>query len=176
LTDPGDAWSIEKLSSRHDRSAFDCGRPMLTDWLKTRAGQFEKRDLARTYVAVRTGGTVVVGYYALSNHRVAHDVLPPDQSKGLPRLDVPVVLLGRLAVDRTAQGKGLGSLLLIDALRRSQHLAEHVGVRAVEVDAIDDDARRFYLKFGFTPLLDDPNHLLLPMHVVRKLDLPPFRA
>ena len=92
----------------------------------------------------------------------------------MPRLDVPVVLLGRLAVDRSVQGQGLGSLLLIDALRRAQHLAEHVGIRAVEVDAIDEAARQFYSRFGFVPLLDDPNHLFLPMPVIRKLGLPPF--
>jgi GNAT superfamily N-acetyltransferase len=93
--------------------------------------------------------------------------------KGLPRLDVPVVLLGRLAVDRTTQGQGLGSLLLIDALRRVQHLAEQVGIRAVEVDAIDDAARQFYLRFGFVSLLDASNHLFLSTQVIRKLELPP---
>jgi GNAT superfamily N-acetyltransferase len=87
---------------------------------------------------------------------------------------VPVVLLGRLAVDRTVQGRGLGSFLLIDALRRAQHSSEQVGIRAVEVDALDDAARRFYLKFGFVSLADDLNHLFLAMHVVRKLGLPPL--
>lgn len=149
---------------------------MLTDWLKQRAGQFDQRDLARTYVVVKAGEPAVLGYYALSNHRVSFDALPPDQSKGPPRLDVPVILLGRLAVDRAAQERGLGSHLLIDALRRARNLAEHIGVRAVKVDAIDEEARRFYLKIGFTALLDDPKHLLIPMHVVRKLDLPPFEA
>jgi GNAT superfamily N-acetyltransferase len=130
--------------------------------------------MARTYVATKSGDRIVLGYYAISNHRVTHDALPAKEAKGLPRLDVPVVLVGRLAVDRSVQGQGLGSLLLIDALRRSQHLAEHIGVRAVEVDAIDDAARLFYLKFGFVPLLDDPNHLMLSMHIIRKLDLPPL--
>jgi GNAT superfamily N-acetyltransferase len=170
----GDGWKIERLGASHDRTAFDCGNPVLTDWMKQRAGQFEKRDLARTYVATRSGDRIVLGYYAISNHRVTHESLPAEEAKGLPRLDVHVVLLGRLAVDRSVQGRGLGSLLLIDALRRARHLAEHVGIRAVEVDAIDDSARRFYLKFGFVPLLDDPNHLFLSMHVIRKLGLPPL--
>ena len=86
-----------------------------------RASQFEKRDLARTYVATRRGETVVLGYYAISNHRVTHKALPADQAKGLPRLDVPVVLLGCLAVDGSAKGRGLCSLLLIDALRRAEY-------------------------------------------------------
>ncbi len=151
----GDDWRIERLGPSHDRTAFDCGNTILTDWLKQRASQFDKRDLARTYVATKSANRIVLGYYAISSHRVAYDALSADQSKGLPRLDVPVVLLARLAVDRSVQGLGLGSLLLIDALRRAQHLAEHVGVRAVEVDAIDDAARQFYLRFGFVPLLDD---------------------
>jgi GNAT superfamily N-acetyltransferase len=174
LADIVGGWSIERLGTHHERSAFDCGQLMLSDWLRQRAGQFEKRDLARTYVAVRKGEAVVLGYYALSNHRVSFEALPSDQAKGLPRLDAPTVLLGRLAVDRSAQGRGLGSLLLVDALRRAQQLSEQIGIRAVEVDAIDDAARNFYIKFGFTPLLDDPNHLFLPMRLVRALELPPL--
>jgi GNAT superfamily N-acetyltransferase len=175
-SNPPASWGIEKLARHHDRSAFDCGNVMLNEWLQLRAGQYEKKDLARTYVAVRPGDVVVLGYYALATHRVSYEALPPDQAKGLPRIDVPVVLLGRLAVDRTVQGQGLGSLLLIDALRRAQYISEQIGVRAIEVDAIDDAARRFYLKFSFSPLVDDQNHLFLPMHVLRKLDLPPLIA
>jgi GNAT superfamily N-acetyltransferase len=115
-----------------------------------------------------------LGYYAISTHGVGREDLPDDQAKGLPQIDVPVVLLGRLAVDRGAQGCGLGSLLMIDALRRIEGLAEQVGIRAVEVDAIDDAARNFYLKFGFVPLLDDPHHLFLPMSALRKLGLAPM--
>ena len=100
--------------------------------------------------------------------------LPADQAKGLPCIDVPVVLLGRLAVDRSMQGQGLGSLLLIDALRRIVHVANEVGVRAVEVHAIDDNARNFYLHYGFVPLRDDLRHLFVPLDVVRKLNLPPL--
>ena len=74
----------------------------------------------------------------------------------------------------SVHSQGVGSLLLVDALRRTQHLAEHVGVRAVEVDAIDDAARLFYLRFGFVPLLDDPNHLFLSVSVIRTLNLPPI--
>ena len=164
-------WNIERLSKDHDRSTFDCGQGPLNDWLKLRAGQFERRDLARTYVAVLPGERRVVGYYALTTHRVRFDALPDDLAKGVPKIDVPVILLGRLAVDVGAQGQGLGVFLLVDALRRSQLVSEQVGVRAVEVDAIDAAARRFYVKFGFTQLSDDPQHLFLPIHVVRRLNL-----
>jgi GNAT superfamily N-acetyltransferase len=105
---------------------------------------------------------------------VAFSDLPRGEAKGLPRIDVPVVLLGRLAVDRSMHGQGLGTFLLLDALRRCQRLADEVGVRAVEVDALDATARAFYLKYGFIPLEDDPNHLFLPMSTIRKLNLPPI--
>jgi GNAT superfamily N-acetyltransferase len=167
-------WIIEALNRRHDRTTFDCGQPMLTDWLTHRASQFHRKDLARTFVAIQPGDRAVCGYYALSSHQVLFDALPDSEGKGLPSIDVPVVLLGRLGVDRRIQGQGLGSLLLIDALRRVQRLAEELGIRAVEVDAIDQEARNFYLKHGFKPLLDDPAHLFMPLHVIRQLNLPPL--
>jgi predicted GNAT family N-acyltransferase len=105
---------------------------------------------------------------------VIYDVLPSTEAKGLPRLDIPVVLIGRLAVDQSVQGQGLGALLLVDALRRSMQISDQVGIRAVEVDALDDTARNFYSKFGFRPLLDDPRHLFLPMQEIRKLKLDPL--
>ena len=165
-------WDIQPLSRSHDRSSFDCGNETLNAWLEKRAGQWQRKGLARCYVAVRGDDSRVLGYYAISSHHVGHEALPADHAKGLPRIDVPVVLLGRLAVDKGVHGHGLGRLLLIDALRRAEHLADGLGIRAVKVDAIDETARRFYLRYGFTPLENDPNHLFLPMHVIRKLDLP----
>jgi GNAT superfamily N-acetyltransferase len=164
-------WIIERLAKNHDRSLFESGKPPLNDWLKLRAGQFDRKDLARTFVAVRSGESRVFGYYALSSHRVRFEALPEDQNRGLPKIDVPVVLLGRLAVDESVHGQGLASLLLIDALRRSLQVSSQIGIRAIEVDAIDDQARSFYLKYGFVPLRDDSNHLFLPLQTVRKLKL-----
>lgn len=164
-------WNIRRLDTAHDRAVFDCGQVMLNEWLRDRAGQFDRRDLSRTFVATRSGDARVVGYYAISTHRVVYESLPAAEAKGLPRLDVPVVLLGRLAVDLTVQGQGLGALLLVDALRRSLHISEQIGIRAVEGDPIDESARNFYLKFGFRPLLDEPRHLFLPMHEIRRLKL-----
>ena len=168
------SWIVERLGKRHDRTRFDCGNARLNEWLTQRAGQFDRRDLARAYAALRPGEPAVLGYYAVSSHTVRYETLPDDEAKGLPHIDVPVVLLGRLAVDRSVQGLGLGGFLLIDALRRAEHLARHLGVRAVEVDAVDDDARGFYAQHGFIALKDDPHHLLLPMTLVRKLGLPPL--
>ena len=157
------SWEVQRLDRSHERDGFDCGVPPLNHWLQELAGQYERRDLARTHVAVEKGQRKAVGYYAISSHQVSFDALPEDQAKGLPTIDISVVLLGRLAVDKTSQGQGLGAHLLIDALRRAHHISQHIGIRAVEVHAVDAMARRFYLKFGFVPLLDDQHHLFVPM-------------
>jgi GNAT superfamily N-acetyltransferase len=167
-------WDIHKLDKWHDKTSFDCGKPQLNEWLLRFAGQYERRDLSRTYVALRQGESKIFGYYALSNHQVSCEALPDDQAKGLPAIDIPVILLGRLAVDKSVQGQGLGEYLLIDALRRAAYISRHIGIRAVEVHAIDESARRFYLKYGFVSLTDDRCHLFLPIQVIRKLNLPPL--
>lgn len=168
-------WIIEPFEKkRHDRTGFDCGVAALNDWLATKVSQFDKKDLARTYVLVCQGDSAIKGYYALSNHMVVYEALPNDQAQGLPPIDIPVVLIGRLAVDLSAQGEGLGEFLLIDALRRAEYLADRIGVQAVEVDAINKAAKQFYERYGFLSLADDPHHLFLPMKVIRKLKLPPL--
>ena len=170
----GSRWDIQKLDGSHDRAPFDCGKPALNDWLQRLASLYERRDLARVYAAVESNRQRVVGYYAVSAHQVVYEALLDEQAKGLPLIDVPVILLGRLAVDKTVQRRGLGEHLLLDALRRADHISRHVGVRAVEVHALDQSARAFYLKYGFVTLRDDQHHLYLPMHVIRKLHLPPI--
>ena len=164
-------WAIERLAKHHDRSAFECGQRSLSDWIRQSAGQFMDRDLSRVYVAVSPGQSQVLGYYAISNAHIRPDDLPRPNSKRLPRhIDVPVALIGKLAVDRGVQGQGLGAFLLIDALRRIRRLADQIGILATVVDAIDGEARAFYKKYGFEELLDDPNHLFMTMRVVRSLD------
>ena len=81
-------WTIRRLDKSHDRTAFDCGQSVLNEWIKDRAGQFDRRDLSRTFVATRVNELAVVGYYAISSHRVVHEMLPEDEAKGLPRLEV----------------------------------------------------------------------------------------
>jgi GNAT superfamily N-acetyltransferase len=117
----------------------------------------------------------VLGYYALSAGAFDLSALPEGKRRKLPRHPVPVSHLGRLAVDQGAKGQGLGASLLMDALARCERLADDLGIHAVEVWAIDDSARHFYLKYGFEPLTDDPNHLYLTMKTIRKLalNLPP---
>jgi len=127
--------------------------------------------MGRTFVAIVPGNNRVCGYYTISSGKVAKEDLPEEQRRRLPRYPIPVVLIGKLAVDQNAQGCGLGALLLMDALRLAYQASKLLGIRGVEVDALDEDARRFYVKYGFRALLDDPLHLYLAMASVRKLDL-----
>ena len=174
MAKPTGDWTVERLTRHHDRNSFDCGNAQLNDWLQQLSGQYERRDLARTYVLTRTGDVKILGYYGMSSHSVSRDLLPTELAKGLPRIDVPVVLIGRLAVDRTVPGQGLGRLLMTHAFRRALSISDLIGVRAVEVDAIDETARRFYERHGFSPLLDDPRHLYLPLSIVRAMNLIPL--
>jgi predicted GNAT family N-acyltransferase len=103
---------------------------------------------------------------------VAPETLPREQAKGLPKIDIPVILIGRLAVQLSAQGQGLGELLLLNALSRADFLSRNVGIRLVEVDAINDKAKQFYEGYGFAALADNPRHLFLPLSAVRNLNLP----
>lgn len=158
---------IETLSSTHDRNAFDCGESSLNTYLRQYARQNDEKGLGRTYVAVEPDQTRIAGYYTISTGAFTFEQVP----EKLPRYPIPVVHLGRLAVDLSSQGKGLGELLLIDALKRATLAAEQLGIYAVEVRALNDSARRFYLKYGFIPLLDDERHLYLSMKAIRKLKL-----
>ena len=163
-------WQIRPFrKADHDRTAFDCGVPSLNDWLKRKATQWEKKGYARTLVLLKDGERAVRGYYAISPHSILYEALTDDQRRGLPSVDVPVLLIGRLAVDRTLHGRGFGRDLLMHALRRVDRLSLAAGIRAIEVDAIDDAAVRFYRQYGFEPLLDRPRKLYLPISVVKKL-------
>ncbi|MBI1370872.1 MAG: GNAT family N-acetyltransferase [Planctomycetes bacterium] len=165
------SWVIEKLHKRHDRAAFSCGVVELDDYLHRFAGQNEKTGISQHFVAVATAGdSRILGYYALSAGSVAFDLVPDELRKRLPRYPIPVAHIGRLAVDQSMQGQGLGEDLLIDALVRIVRIADELGIHAVEVVAINDSAQRFYLKYGFTPLADDERHLYLPLSAARKLD------
>ena len=158
---------IEPLSSTHDRTAFDCGEPTLNDFLRRFARQNDEKGLSRTYVAILPPEPKIYGYYSISSGAIEFSTMP----EKLPRYPVPVIHLGRLAVDVNTKGQGLGKILVLDALRRAASVSKHLGIFAVEVYALNDAARDFYLNYGFASLLDDERHLYLTMKVVRKLGL-----
>jgi GNAT superfamily N-acetyltransferase len=162
--------AIERLTKEHEKADFDCGEASLNNFLQRLALQNDSRGVGRTFVAVEEGKKRIRGYYTLAAGKIDFATFP--ESKKLPpNLPVPVILLGRLAVDLSTQGTGLGSTLLLHALWRCQQLAAHAGVHAVEVDALHEKAKAFYQKFGFVALFDDPLHLYLPMKTIEALAL-----
>jgi GNAT superfamily N-acetyltransferase len=140
--------------------------PPLDDWLRRFALINQQSDAARTYV-IQRAGSVVGGYYSLSAGAVHREESPARIAKGLARHPIGVILLARLAIDRRAQGSGLGRVLLADALSRALAAAESIGARAILVHAIDDEAAAFYKKFGFEPSPLAPRQLLLLMKDLR---------
>ncbi len=154
---------IEALRKDHQRQAFDCGHPFLDTYLRQFARQNDQNHLSRAYVLVPAEDrNPVIGYYTLSAGEVAFDVVPPSARSRLPRYPVPVARIGELAVDRRHQDQGLGSMLLIDALRRILAASAQVAVWAVLVDPIDMPAVSFYQRFGFEALRNG-NALFLPL-------------
>jgi GNAT superfamily N-acetyltransferase len=131
----------EAISTTHDLSRFDCGVPVLNDWLRERALRNESR-FSRTYVVCE--GARVAGYYCISAGAVQRAATPGKLRRNAPDT-VPVAVIGRLAVDRHYAGQGLGASLLADALRRIAGAAESIGIAAVMVQAKDEAAKAFYL-------------------------------
>lgn len=163
-------WQIAPLNSKvHDRAAFSCGAPELDRYIREHASQDVKRDVARVFVAIPGEALTVCGYYSLSATSFQRDNLPADQAKRLPHYPVPAALLGRLAVDNSMKGKGLGAFLLMDALNRILLATQTLAVHAVIVDAKDDAAAAFYRKYGFIPFTGAGRRLFLPMATIRKL-------
>ena len=154
------------LNPAHEVTGFDCGKISLNDWLHVHAAKSEGKG-ARTYVACQ--GRRVAGYYALSAGAVERARAPSNISRNMPD-PVPVLLLGRLAVDRAFHGKGIGAGLLQDALKRALNASREIGARAVLVHAIDDEAASFYRQYRFKPFPADHRILYLPMaHIIAVL-------
>ena len=153
---------IGALSPQTDTTNFDCGEPPLNDYLKRYSSQDVKRGLARIFAAAELDSpSVVLGFYTLSAASVAADSLPDPIRKRLPRYPIPVALLGRLAVSRAIQGKGLGAILLADACKRVIAASETLAVAAIVVDAKSPQSARFYEHHGFQPLPARPDRWML---------------
>ncbi len=153
---------IEPLGKHHDRAGFSCGQPDLDEWFRFRAGQDEKRNVARVFVAVDVE-MGVLGFYSLSSLSFSLESLPEEIARKLPRYDaIPAALIGRLARDERARGRGLGEILLVDAIRRILEAGRSIAVFAIVVDAKDERAADFYRTFEFQPFPLQPNRLFLP--------------
>ena len=155
LSDP------EPLQPQHQLEAFDCGKPALNDWLRRHARQAQGSGSAKTFVIAVVQR--VAGYFSLTAGQVDTLEAPERVRKGMGQYPVPVVILARLAVAQQDQGRGIGVGLLQDAIRRTTLIAEHAGIRAMLTHPIDDDAARFYTRFGFvaSPLREQQLLLLL---------------
>lgn len=147
---------VELLDKKHNRDGFDCGKELLNNYLKNQAGQDIKRKLSACFVLAESTSDQIQGYYTLSNNSIPLSSFPEYIQKKLPRsyISIPTTLLGRLAIDTKYQGKGIGKILLIDALKRSYEISQEIGSFAVVVDPIDEEAENFYEKYDFIKLPD----------------------
>ncbi len=161
---------IGPLAKAHERKSFDCGSDDLNRYLREQARQDAEKRVAAPFVFTQPGDPKVLGFYTLSSSIIPVGELPPELMKRLPRYgQLPVTLLGRLAVDRSAGGQGVGEFLLVDALRRSLEAAQQIAAMAVIVDAKDERAEGFYRHFDFQPFQQTPLRLFLPMGQIAKL-------
>ncbi len=164
---------IEVLTDHHDRESFACGVQELDDYFRRRARQDRDRFVAAVFVLLGDQPDTIAGFYTLSSLGVALADLPAEAAKKLPKYPVvPSTLIGRLAVDERHRGRGLGELLLMDALARSLEQAYEIASAAIIVDAKDDAARSFYEHFGFACFPDRRYRLFLPMKTVAKMFAP----
>ena len=162
--------TIELLNKKHNRMDFDCGNDLLNNYLKQQAGQDVKRKLSVCFVFVHKETNVVAGYYTLANNSIPLNSFPEQIKKKFPKsyLSIPTTLLGRLAIDKKHQGKGVGKILLIDALKRSYEVSHKIGSFAVVVDPIDEEAERFYKKYDFIQL-PDSQKLFIAIKTLKEL-------
>lgn len=160
-------WCEEPIGRHHDRKGFDCGSPDLNEYLERYARQNHETGGAKTFVAVLPDEpTRILGFYSISPGAIEFARVPSKLTKKLGRYDVPVFRLGRLAIDLSRQGQGLGGELLFAAGERALAVAAEVGGIALVIDAKDDKAVRWYERFGALSLLDDPLTLVLSLSAI----------
>lgn len=153
----------QPLTATHRLDGFNCGEPLLDDWLKRRALTNHLSGASRTFV-VLDPDQCVLGYYALAAGAVAHQGATSAVRRNMPD-PVPVMVLARLAVDARAQGIKLGAALLQDAVTRVQSIAKNAGVRALLVHALNERAKQFYEHYGFRASPMHPMTLMLPLNI-----------
>jgi len=164
------SYLTEPLDSNYDRGNFSCDKDLLDNYFWEQAKQDVKRKLSACFVLVDNETGKISGYYTLSSSSISNDMIPEPFKKKLPKSypSLPTVFLGRLAIDKGFQGKGIGKLLLIDSLKRCYDTSKSVGTCAVIVDPLDNEAESFYKKYGFINL-PDSGKMFLPMNTIEEL-------
>lgn len=157
----------QSLDANHRLDAFDCGKPALNEWLKQHARQAQASGSTKTYVVAEDER--IAGYFSLTVGQIDTLEAPDRVRKGMGRYPIPVVILARLAVSQLDQGRGIGIGMLQEAIRRTLAIADQAGVRAILTHPIDEDAARFYLRFGFEPSPVREQQLLLLLKDARRL-------
>lgn len=166
-SDPTRRWAFIPIEKKLNREQFDCGYPVLNEYLKKYALQNHKKEIAKTIVATPLSEPLQIdGYYTASASSIDFEFFPPTYQKRLPAYPLPVMLIGKLAVDTRVQGQGLGEELLVDALNRAVKASSEIGIFAVRVDAIDSKAQEFYLKYEFIRFQSQPLSLFLPIKTI----------
>lgn len=160
---------IQALDKKHEKNDFACGHSLLDNYLKKQAGQDVSRNLSACFVLV-DGNNTVKGYYTLSANSISKNEFPDALQKKMPPSyqELPTTLLGRLAIDSSLKDQGLGKILLMDALNRTAEVAESIGILALVVDPIDEEAQNFYARYGFI-LLPTSGKMFLPMKTITAL-------
>jgi GNAT superfamily N-acetyltransferase len=156
---------LERLDAHHDVTSFNSGIQDLDTWLQRHALAAQRMDSARTFVATRRGR--VIGYFSLTMGSVLRAEAPAKLIRGMPAYPVSMVLLARLAVDQSEQGKGVGAMLLAEALRKAVAAGEVAAARLIVVDAVDDSAAAFYQHYGFIRTPENPHRFYRRMKDVR---------
>lgn len=164
-------WREAAISRRHDRAGFDCGVAALNDYLQRYARQNHESGGSKTFVmAPEAEPRLIWGYYSISPASLDFGRVPDAVTRALGRYEVPAFRLGRLAVRREMQGRGLGAQLLFLAGRRARSAAAEIGGVALAIDAKDDAAAAWYRGFGALRLLDDPLRLILPLDLIAEAE------
>lgn len=154
------------LTANFDFNQFDSGEPSLDEWLKKRALKNQATGASRCFVI--GNNNKVIGYYSLSAGAINHDSSPSSMRRNMPD-PLPILLLGRLAIDKNHHNQGLGSALLRDALLRAVNVANHAGISAILVHALSESAKRFYLSRGFVESPIQPMTLMMTLATIRSL-------
>lgn len=154
----------ELLNENHDRVRFDCGNETLNEWLIRRALKNQRSGASRTFIVCNESR--VIGYYALASGSIERHIAPKTIARNMPD-PIPVAILGRLAIDLQFQSQRLGGALLKDAILRTLLVSRNIGVRAMLVHAISEDAKRFYSSYGFRESLINEMTLMLSLKQIK---------